>query len=85
LSNSWLAQSAGSEHYWENTTPQGQQQVPIGVVPTSGVFIGGDNVTVCQLNPSKKRKVVRTGFDWRHTPHLSVGGGSSSLAVSSVI
>ena len=40
---------------------------------------------MCQLNPSKKRKVVRTGFDWRHTPHLSVGGGSSSLAVSSVI
>ena len=60
--------------------------MPIGVVPTSGVFIGGDNVTVCQLNPSKKRKVVRTGFDWRHTPHLSVGGGGpSSLAVSSVI
>ena len=87
LSNSWLAQSAGSEHYWENTTPQGQQQVPIGVVPTSGVFIGGDGMTMCQqLNPSKKRKVVRTGFDWRHTPHLSVGGGGpSSLAVSSVI
>ena len=72
--------------YGGNGTPGGGVSTPSAQTPSQVVqYFGDDGTTVCQLNPSKKRKVVRTGFDWRHTPHLSVGGGSSSLAVSSVM
>ena len=86
----WRRSQAGRDLSGEHNAHATQPPVdPVGGTsgPTGGgVFIGDDNLTACQqLNPSKKRKVVRTGFDWRHTPHLSVGGGSSSLAVSSVI
>jgi hypothetical protein len=93
--DAWRRAQAGRDLSGEHNAHTTQPPVdPVGKVPVvtgGGViqpvkFIGGDGVTVCQLNPNKKRKVVRTGFDWRDTPPLSVdGGGPSSLAVSSVI
>jgi hypothetical protein len=83
----WRRSQAGRDLSGEHNAHTTQPPVdPVGGVIQPVKFIGDDGATVCQqLNQSKKRKVVRTGFDWRHTPHLSVGGGPSSLAVSSVI
>jgi hypothetical protein len=56
LSAAWLEQSAGSEQYGVNTTPQGPVVVDGDGEVQPNLWVGTDNKTVCKVCPNKKQK-----------------------------